>query len=315
MQEDRSEKNRDTEKEEPQIKDLVPSQRGLPAEYDPLQVYLREIRKISLLTPKEEEMLAIRYKEEGDKASAYSLVKANLRLVVKIALEYQRQWMANLMDLIQEGNLGLIQAVKNFDPHRGVKLSYYASYWIKAYMLKFIMDNWRLVKIGTTQMQRKLFFNLQKEKNRLEKMGFYSGPARLAESFGTDEYKIIEMQQRLGDWEASLSQPVGDDWKETRGDMISSDDGVFDEKIANHEFQELFNNKLAHFKALIDDKELDILENRLLAEPAATLQDIGNRYGITKERVRQLENRLKSKIKAYMEEQLHDFERLDPPED
>ncbi len=107
----------------------------------------------------------------GDKDIAYRLVTANLRLVVKIALEYQRQWIFNLMDLIQEGNLGLMQAVKNYDPYRGVKLSYYASYWIKAYILKFIMDNWKLVKIGTTQVQRKLFFNLQKEKNRLEKLG------------------------------------------------------------------------------------------------------------------------------------------------
>ncbi len=314
MQEQTPEQKPDIESMEKQVKDIVPSPRGLPAEYDPLQIFLREIRKIPLLSPQEEEMLAIRYKENGDMESAYTLVKANLRLVVKIALEYQRQWMSNLMDLIQEGNLGLIQAVKNFDPHRGVKLSYYASYWIKAYMIKFIMDNWRLVKIGTTQMQRKLFFNLQKEKTRLEKMGFYSGPARLAESFGTDEYKIIEMQQRMGDWEASLSQPVGDDWKETRGDMLSSDEEIFDEKIANHEFQELFNKKLDIFKKGIEAKELDILENRLLADPPATLQDIGNRYGITKERVRQLENRLKSKIKTYMEEQLHDFDQLEIPE-
>ena len=145
---------------------------SVPATRDPLQVYLAEIRDLPLLNPDEEHELAVRYRDTGDMEAAYRLVTGNLRLVVKIALEYQRQWLFNLMDLIQEGNLGLLHAVRNFDPYRGVKLSYYSSYWIKAYILKFIMDNWRLVKIGTTQVQRKLFFKLQKEKNRLEKMGF-----------------------------------------------------------------------------------------------------------------------------------------------
>ena len=290
----------------------------LPVSRDPLQAYLREVRQIPLLTPEEEKALAIRYREEGDMEAAYSLVKANLRLVVKIALNHHRQWMLNLLDLIQEGNIGLMQAVKNYDPYRGAKLSYYASYWIKAYILKFIMDNWRLVKIGTTQVQRKLFFNLQKEKNRLEKMGFYPGPARLAEALGTDEEKVVEMEQRLGDWEPSLDQPVGDDWKETRGDLISADSEVFDKKIEDHELQELFNQKLNEFKATINEKELVIFEKRILSEDPLTLQSIGDKYGITKERVRQIENRLKSKIRKYMEEAIPDFERLElslPEED
>lgn len=282
----------------------------LPVSRDPLQAYLMEVRKIPLLTPEEEKALAVRYREEGDTKAAYSLVTANLRLVVKIALEHHRQWMLNLLDLIQEGNIGLMQAVKNFDPYRGVKLSYYASYWIKAYILKFVMDNWRLVKIGTTQVQRKLFFNLQKEKNRLEKMGFYPGPARLAEALKTDEKKVVEMEQRLGDWELSLDQPVGDDWKETRGDLISADSEGFDKKIADHELQEIFNQKLNEFKASINEKELEILEKRILSENPLTLQSIGDKYGITKERVRQIENRLKSKIRQYMEEAIPDFERL-----
>jgi len=292
--------------------DLMPQGR-LPVTYDPLQAYLAEVRRISLLSPEEEKSLAVRYRETGDMKAAYRLVTANLRLVVKIALEYQRQWMLNLMDLIQEGNLGLMQAVKNFDPCRGVKLSYYASFWIKAYILKFIMDNWRLVKIGTTQMQRKLFFNLQKEKNRLEKMGFYPGPARLAEALETDEEKIIEMEQRLGDWEPSLDHPVGDDWRETRGDLIAADTEHFDNKIANQEFQQLFSKKLREFKRGIDDKELEILETRILAEEPVTLQAIGNKYGISKERVRQLETRLIKKIRQYMEEALPDFKSLELP--
>lgn len=310
MDDEHLEPDRDDDDEEEGGEEILPASQ-LPVSYDPLQAYLAEVRKISLLTPDEEKSLAVRYKETGDMKAAYRLVTANLRLVVKIALEYQRQWMINLMDLIQEGNLGLMQAVKNYDPYRGVKLSYYASYWIKAYILKFIMDNWRLVKIGTTQMQRKLFFNLQKEKNRLEKMGFYPGPARLAQVLETDEEKIIEMEQRLGDWEPSLDHPIGDDWRETRGDMLSSDTEIFDTKIANHEFQEIFNRKLQAIKGQLDAKELEILETRILAEEPITLQAIGDKYGISKERVRQLEYRLIGKIRKYMEQELPDFKRLE----
>ena len=286
----------------PDLKKLPKS--PLPVSRDPLQAYLMEIRKIPLLSPEEEKELAIKYKEAGDEQAAYKLVTANLRLVVKISLEYQRQWMLNLMDLIQEGNLGLMQAVKKFDPYRGAKISSYASFWIRAYILKFIMDNWRLVKIGTTQVQRKLFFNLQKEKNRLEKLGFNTGPAQLAAAMDTSEDKVVEMQQRLGDWESSLDQPVGDDWKETRGDRISDGSEVFDIGIADSEMQALFNQKLNEFKASFSKKELDILEKRLLSEDPLTLQEIGDKYGITKERVRQIENRLKTKIKQHMEETL-----------
>jgi len=308
----------DEEKKEFEHEDLDEHEISLPQGSppvlrDPLQLYLMEVKKIPLLPIDKERSLAIRYKEEGDMQAAYALVTANLRLVVKIALDYHRQWMINLMDLIQEGNLGLIQAVKNYDPYRGVKLSYYAAYWIKAYILKFIMDNWKLVKIGTTQTQRKLFFNLQKEKSRLEKMGFYPGPARLAEALGTEEEKVIEMEQRLGDWEASINQPVGDDWKETRGDLLSVDERVFDEKIADDEFQELFNQKLLEFKESLDEKEREILEKRVLADDPLTLLAIGEKYGITKERVRQIENRLKKRIRSYMEQALPDFANLELP--
>jgi RNA polymerase sigma-32 factor len=288
----------------------------LPVSADPLHAYLVEVRRIPLLTPEEEKALTVKYRETGDKDTAYKLVTANLRLVVKIAMDYQRQWMLNLMDLIQEGNLGLMQAVKNFDPYRGAKLSYYASYWIKAYILKFVMDNWRLVKIGTTQVQRKLFFNLQKEKNRLEKMGFYPGPARLAQAFETDEDKVIEMEQRLGDWEPSLDHPVGDDWRETRGDMLSDTSELFDTRMADAQLQQLFMKKLEDFKKTIDEKELMILEKRILSEDPVTLQAIGDRYGVTKERVRQIENRLLGKIRKFMEVELPDFRpaELPPPE-
>ncbi len=130
--------------------------------FDPLQRYLAEISKSKLLTREQERELGIRIQEHDDEEAAYIMVTSNLRLVVKIALEFQRVWMQNLLDLIQEGNIGLMQAVRKFDPYKNVKFSYYASFWIKAYILKFIMDNWRLVKIGTTQGQRKIFFKLKK---------------------------------------------------------------------------------------------------------------------------------------------------------
>jgi RNA polymerase sigma-32 factor len=278
-----------------------------PIRYDPLQRYLAEIKKFPLLTREEEIRLAIQYRESGGAETAYKLVTSNLRLVVKIALEFHHHWTTSLLDLIQEGNIGLMQAIKKFDPYRGVKLSHYASYWIRAYILKYIMDNWKLVKVGTTQTQRKIFFNLQKEKRRLEALGFDPEPKRLAEAFSTTEGQVIEMEQRLGDWEASLDQAVGDDWKETRGDFMADETELLDKTIARSELQELFGQQLVAVRETLDEKELDIMDNRLLAENPQTLQEIGGKYGITKERVRQLEERLKKKIRNYIEEKIPDF--------
>lgn len=307
MTEKSKEKNLEDKELEGDLKSL--STVKAPAKYDPLQTYLTEVQKFPLLDREEETQLAIRYQEKGDLKAAYKLVTGNLRLVVKIAIEFHHQWMMNLLDLIQEGNIGLMQAVKKFDPYRGVKLSYYASYWIRAYILKFIMDNWRLVKIGTTQTQRKLFFNLQKEKKKLEAMGFYPGPRRLAQALDTTESKVIEMEQRLSDWEPSLDQTVGDDWKETRGDFVSEDIELFDKKMASDELRELFSEKLHEIKTLLDEKELEILNKRFLTENPQTLQRIGEKFGISKERVRQLEERLKTKIRQYMTERIPDLDQ------
>jgi len=151
----------------------LPNDKNLPAVSNPaLHRYLQEISQHRLLTREETDELAIHFNETGDPEAAYKLVSANLRLVVKVAMDFQKYWMQNFLDLIQEGNVGLVQAVKKYDPYRGVKFSYYAAYWIRAYILKYIMDNWRLVKIGTTQAQRKLFFGLNKEKKLLESQGF-----------------------------------------------------------------------------------------------------------------------------------------------
>ena len=195
---------------EPEVEEAVEEETALPvpSELDPLQAYLREANRYNLLTPEEEKSLSIRYRETGDKEAAYKLITSNLRLVIKIALEFQKYWMKNLLDLIQEGNIGLMQAIKKFDPYRGIKLSYYASFWIKAYILKFIMDNWKLVKIGTTQSQRKLFYNLKREKEKLRALGYEPGPKLLAEVLQVREEEVVEMEQRLGGWELSLDAPL-----------------------------------------------------------------------------------------------------------
>ena len=278
------------------------------AKVDPLQRYLLEIRRYELLTKEEEHRLALKYREEKDPAAAYKLVTSNLRLVVKIALEFHRAWVMNLLDLIQEGNIGLMQAVKKFDPYKGVRLSSYASFWIRAYILRFILDNWRLVKIGTTQAQRKLFFNLQKEKAKLEALGYSAEPKKLAEAMGVKEKEVIQMDQRMSSWEASLDAPTGGDTDKSLMEFLPEKGEFIDRRLADDEIKSLLNEKLKEFKETLKDKELYIFQHRLLAENPATLQEIGNEYGITRERSRQIEERLLRKIKAFLEEEIPGIE-------
>jgi RNA polymerase sigma-32 factor len=278
------------------------------AKFDPLQKYLAEISRYKLLTREEEYQLAVQYREENDPDSAYKLVTGNLRLVVKIALEFHRAWVMNLLDLIQEGNIGLMQAVKKFDPYQGVKLSSYASFWIRAYILKYILDNWRLVKIGTTQAQRKLFFNLHKEKAKLESLGYAAEPKQLAEAMGVKEKEVIQMDQRMSSWETSLDTPIRSDGERSLMDFLPEKKALIDKKLADDEIKSLVNQKLKKFKKTLKDKELDIYETRLLAENPATLQKIGDKYGITRERTRQIEEKLLRKIKEFLTEEIPGIE-------
>ena len=225
-------------------------------------------------------------------------------------MDFQRYWMQNLMDLIQEGNVGLMQAVKKFDPYRGYKFSYYASFWIKAYIIKFIMDNWKLVKIGTTQAQRKLFFNLRKEKEQLEAQGIEASPKLLSHRLDVKESEIIEMDQRLNSWEISLDSPLKEDSEETHKSFLPSDDLPVDDQIADREAKALLHDKLVLFREQLKGKEAVIFDNRLLTEEPLTLQEIGDRFGISRERVRQIESRLKKKLKAYLEEEIEDIDLL-----
>ncbi|MFC1813065.1 RNA polymerase sigma factor RpoD/SigA [Thermodesulfobacteriota bacterium] len=276
--------------------------------YDPLQRYLMEISQHKLLTREQEIEYGKRVQETGDPEAAYILITANLRLVVKIALEFQRVWMQNLLDLIQEGNIGLMQAVKKFDPYKNVKFSYYASFWIKAYILKFIMDNWRLVKIGTTQGQRKLFFKLKKEKQKLIDQGFNPIPKLLSERLGVSEREVIDMDQRLDGWDVSLDAPLKDDSDTERIEFLSVETESAEERVAKKEMEALLHNKIAEFKKTMTPRELEIFDLRIFSDSPATLQEIGDRYKISRERVRQVEKNIIKRMRDYFKQEIPDFD-------
>jgi RNA polymerase sigma-32 factor len=273
---------------------------------DPLTAYIHETRRYPLLTREEEHELAVRLVENDDAIAARRLIESNLRLVVKIAYEYRRAH-RNLLDLIQEGNIGLMQAVRKYDPYRGVKLSSYAAWWIRAYILKFILNNWRLVKIGTTQAQRKLFFNLRKEKERLEQLGFHPEPALLAERLDVRERDVIEMENRMGAPEASLDAPLTSpdgEGARTRHDLVAGEDESRpDVRVEQSEFHKLLRDKLEAFAATLKGREETIFRERWLTDSPLTLQQIGDRYGVSRERARQLEKRMLTRLRKFLEQE------------
>ena len=274
------------------------------AKYDPMAAYMQEIRRVPLLSREAEHELAVRLVEDGDLEAARQLIEANLRLVVKIAYEYRRAY-RNILDLVQEGNVGLMQAVRKYDPYRGVKLSSYAAWWIRAYILKFILNNWRLVKIGTTQAQRKLFFNLRKEREKLERMGFEPDPKLLAESLDVSEQEVVEMEKRLAAPDASLDAPLAvdsDGAPRTRLDLMSDEVSESpDDAVVRGQFQELLREKLEIFAAELEGREETIFRERWLTDEPKTLQEIGDQYGISRERARQIEKRLLGRLRTYLE--------------
>src|SRR5262245_33329454 len=274
--------------------------------YDPLRRYLTEIRRYSLLDREEEHRLAVEYKEFGNIEAAYRLVTSNLRLVVMIAREYQRAF-SNLLDLIQEGNIGLMEAVKNFDPYRGVRFPSYAVWWIRAYIIRYIMNNWRMVKIGTTQAQRKLFFNLQKEKKRLEEEGFTPGPKLLAQRLDVKEAEVVEMEQRLANRDLSTDVPIGEDGERTLLSLLADNKLTPEESFTEKEYRQVLKEKMQRFAEALKDKELVIFRERLLTEEPLTLREIGERYGISRERVRQIEERVKKRLRAYLTKEFRDL--------
>jgi len=266
------------EEEEPSAGALVP--------FDPLQRYLAEIRRYPLLTREQEHELAVEYKEYGNIEAAYKLVTSNLRLVVMIAREYEKAF-RNLLDLIQEGNIGLMESLKNFDPYRGVRFPSYAVWWIRAYMIRYLMNNWRMVE------------------------GFTPGPKLIAERLDVKEAEVVEMDQRLSSRDLSTDVPIGDGEDVTLLHILSDDSMTPEEKLAEDQYRGLLKDKMAEFGKGLKDKELVVFRERLVAEEPVTLREIGEKYGISRERVRQIEERVKRKLKAYLSKEFGDLEAVE----
>ena len=267
---------------------------------DSLQRYLNEIGQFDLLTPEEEHRLGVLYQKTEDPQVAYQLVVANLRLVVKIALDH-RNYYQNLLDLIQEGNIGLMQAVKRFDPYRGVRLPSYAQWWIRAYILKFILENFSLVKIGTTQAQRKLFYRLRKEQDRLLKEGFTPDSKLLAERINVPEKEVVEMEKRLSKREASLEATNPVTGRSLHDTLEVSGDNP-EEVVAAKELRARVRSAMETFRETLHDREQAIWDARIATEQPRTFQEIGEEYGITRQRVQQVEQRLKQRFLEYLKQ-------------
>lgn len=283
---------------------LVPA-REVEARVDPLYRYMREIQRHPLLTPEEEKELTKEYARTRDPKIAYRLITANLRLVVKIAFEY-RTFTHQVLDLIQEGNMGLIQAVKHFDPLRGVRLSHYAQYWIRSYIIYYLLNNHRIVKLGTTQAQRKVFFNLRRERQRLLAMGFDPTPRLIAANLSVPESTVAEMMNRMGSPDLYLEAPLDADGSRTlMGTLTGGTDPV--EQTAAAEVGERLRQKIAEFdRSLTNERDRYIWEKRLVSDDPISLQEIGEKYGVSRERARQLEERIKKNFKEFLRRELGD---------
>lgn len=284
--------------------ELVPAGKDLVSS-DPLKLYIQEISRYKLLSIEEEKELVAQLQETGDIEVAKKLVVANLRLVVKIAMEYRSAY-KNVMDLIQEGNIGLMKAVSKYNPEKGAKLSYYASWWIKSYILKFILDNFRLIKVGTTAEQKKLFYHLMREKERLMNQGIEPEVKLLSENLGVSEKAVREMDSRLSSRgaEMSLETPISSDSgrSSTIQDTIADQEVELDEVLANQQGLEILEEHLQSFLEDLKPRDKEIFKKRLLSEVPPSLQSIADDYGVSRERIRQIEARLLEKLKVYMSE-------------
>ena len=278
------------------------------AKLDPLTAYLNELKQYSEISRKEEHRLALKFRKDGDPKAAYALVTANLTLVVKIAMTFKREW-ENMLDLVQEGNVGLMKAVQNFDPFRGVPLPAYASWWIKAYILKYLLDNWRLVKVGTTNTRRKLLYNLKKEKERLEQEGFTPTTKLLAEQFGVDEQEVIDVESSLGASDVSMNTPLYEGENSWTPSSFLTDGKHPGENVVNQLFQESLKDNISAFVSELKKPiEKEIFETRILSESPRSLKEIGDNYNITREAVRQTEQRLMKRLKIFLTENFPEAE-------
>ena len=278
---------------------------GLPIRFDSYRKYLAEIRKYPLLTKEEESEISRLVFDHQDMTAAQKLTVSNLRIVAKIASEYHNTYL-NILDLIQEGNVGLLHAVKKYNPYKGTKFSTYASFWIRAYILKHIMDSWSLVKVGTTQGQRKLFYRLNGEKQRLEALGIYPTPKLLANNFGLKEREVEDMEKRLSYNDIALDVPIYDGSDDTLMDRMTSDQDV-EEIVSERHRSAVLSRMMNEFKTTLDDRDRYIFDNRVVAEEPMSLREIGDSCQISRERVRQVETRIVKRFKTHFQGSLADL--------
>jgi RNA polymerase sigma-32 factor len=296
-------------KERPQADStaLVPAVDRSIAPYDPFLRYRAEISKYPPLDRDEERELARQYRDTGDREALFRLITANLMLVVHIAFSFRRA-ARNLLDLIQEGNIGLLRAIDRFDPELGVRLPTYAGWWIRAYMVKFLLDNVRLVRVGTTNARRKLLRNLRREKEKLEEQGFEVGPKLLAEHFQVSEEDVRDVQAALDSRDVSIDAPVTDGEERRHADMLPDERAAdIEEEVGRRELQQRVQAALQRFRETLQERDLALLDERILSDAPLTLQALGERFGTTREAVRQAEVRLMKRIEIYLKEELGDL--------
>lgn len=268
----------------------------LPVVVGTLDLYISEINRFPLLTPEEEFKFAVRLKKHNDMEAAEKLVVSNLRFVVKIAHEY-RNYGFKLADLIQEGNIGLIHAVKKFDPYKGYRLISYAVWWIRAYIQNYLIKSWSIVKIGTTQAQRKLFFKLSQAKKQLETISKKNPEfAEIAESLGVKGSEVAEMDLRMGSRDVSLHEFIGDEGDTTHIDLLAYEGDDQEVALIKNEEKSLVKQNIASALEKLSERESYIILNRVMADNPETLQEIGNKFNITRERARQIEKQALKKV-------------------
>ena len=283
---------------------LLPIPSGLSGK-DLLSHYLSQLRHYPVLSPDEERECAAAYYERGDQTAGERLVTSNLRLVVKLAFQYHRQW-SNVLDLIQEGNVGLVQALSKYDPSRGIRFSSYAQYWIRAMILRFLMDNYRLVRLGSTRAARQLFFQLRKERERLIKEGLQPKTRLIAERLSVPESEVIAVDRHMRAPARSIDAPMADGEGRALVDVMPDEDVVGPETdVVRGQFHEIVRQKLALFaETLHDERELAIWNGRLMAAEPESLSALGERFGVSKERIRQLEVRIRKNLKVFLRREL-----------
>lgn len=276
----------------------------LPAHTTSLHRYLAEISNYPVLSREEEYKLAMKYKDDGDLDAARKLVSSNLKFVVKVANEY-KNYGFNTMDIIQEGNVGLMHAVKGFDPTKGYRIISYAVWWIRAYIQNYIIKSWSLVKVGTTQAQRKLFYKLRSTKNQMEIGEGNLSPEdykELADKLNVSDQAVIEMDQRMGSKDLSLDAEIAGDTDLSHMDFLTDDDENQEDLITKAEEAKRVKSTMVDALKTLKDRERFIIENRILADKPLTLEKLGTKFKISRERVRQIENAALKKMKTILKE-------------